>query len=71
MDEGIKHAPELYKFGTSKIKNKNFKTALESDIANYAVKDAKKKQLRTYLVKEKNEQRNKQFSEREGPKRYR
>ena len=42
MDEGIKHAPELYKFGTAKIKNKNFKTALESGIVNYAVKDAKK-----------------------------
>ena len=43
VDEAIKHAPELYKFGTSKIKNKIFKRALESDIANYIFKEAKKK----------------------------
>ena len=29
IDEGIKHAPELYKIGTSKIKNKNLKKALD------------------------------------------
>ena len=45
--------PELYKFRTSKIKNKNLKRALKSDITNYVVKEAKKKLLRTYLVKEK------------------
>ena len=27
IDEGIKHAPELYKIGTSKIKNKNSKSS--------------------------------------------
>lgn len=32
IDEGIKHGPELYKFGTSKIKNQNIKNALESDM---------------------------------------
>ena len=46
MDEGIKDTPELCKFGTSKIKNKNLKRALESDIANYAVKKAKKKAVK-------------------------
>ena len=40
IDEGIKHAPQLYKLGTKKIKKKNLKKALESDIANYAVKQA-------------------------------
>ena len=25
INEGIKNAPNLYKFGTSKIRNKNFK----------------------------------------------
>ena len=44
IDEGIKHAPELYKLGTSKIKNKNVKRALNSDIANYIVTETKKKQ---------------------------
>ena len=37
IDERIKHAPELYKLGTKKIKNKSLKKVLESDIANYAV----------------------------------
>ena len=27
IDEGIKHAPDLYKIGTSKIKNKNSKSS--------------------------------------------
>ena len=43
IDEGIKHAPDLYKFGTSKIKNKNLKRAFDSDIADYAAKKAEKK----------------------------
>ena len=43
IDERIKHAPELYKIGTSKIKNKNLKKALESDVANYIVEETRKK----------------------------
>ena len=43
IDEGIKHAPELYKFGTSKIKNKNMKRALNSDVANYIITETPKK----------------------------
>ena len=43
MDEGIKHVPELYKVGTSKIKNKSLEKALESDIASQAVHEAQKK----------------------------
>ena len=35
IDEGTKHAPDLYRFGTSKIKNENVRKALESDVANY------------------------------------
>ena len=42
IDEEIKHGPDLYKFGTPKIKNKNLKRALDSDIADYAVKNAQK-----------------------------
>ena len=42
INEGIKHTPELYNYSTKKIKNKNLKKALESDIANYAVKQAQK-----------------------------
>ena len=42
IDEGIKHAPELCNYDTKQIKNKNLKKALESGIANYAVKQAQK-----------------------------
>ena len=42
MKKGIKHGPELYNYSTKKIKNKNLKKALESCIANYAVKQAQK-----------------------------
>ena len=51
IDKVIKHTPELYKIGTSKIKYKNLKKALESDVANYIVeetcKKAKKKKTKT------------------------
>ena len=43
IDKGIKHAPELYKLGASKIKNKSMKKALESDVADYVVKETQKK----------------------------
>ena len=43
IDEGIKHAPDIYKFGTSKIRNKDLKKALESDAANFIVQEAQKK----------------------------
>ena len=34
VDEGIKHAPDLYTYRTTKIKNKEIQRALNSDIAN-------------------------------------
>ena len=34
IDEGINHAPELYKLGASEIKHKSLRRALDSDIAN-------------------------------------
>ena len=37
-DQGIKHAPELYKYCKSRVKNKTLNRALESDIANYVAK---------------------------------
>ena len=40
IDEGVKHAPELSKYGKSRVKTKNLKRALESDIVNYAAKQA-------------------------------
>ena len=44
INEGIKHAPELYKIRTSKIKNNNLKKALESDVANYIDEETRKKE---------------------------
>ena len=46
IDEGIKHAPDIYRFGTSKIRNKDLKRALESDAyieSNYIVQETQKK----------------------------
>ena len=48
IDKGKKHAPELYKLGTSKIKNKNVKRALNSDVANYIVTETHKKSKRQF-----------------------
>ena len=44
VNKRIKYAPELYRLGTSKIKNKNVKRALESEVSNYMVKEAQKKE---------------------------
>ena len=43
IDEEIKHAPDIYRFGTFKIKNKDLKRALESDAANCIVQETQKK----------------------------
>ena len=42
-DEGIKHVRDLYRFGTSKIKNENLRKTIESDVANYIVEETQKK----------------------------
>ena len=34
IDKGIKQIPNIYKYGTSKIKNKNVQRPLNSDLAN-------------------------------------
>ena len=39
IDKGIESLPDIVKFGTSKIKNKNIQRALDSDIANYVVEE--------------------------------
>ena len=43
INEGIKHAPELYEIGVSKIKNNNLEKALESDVANSVVEETRGK----------------------------
>ena len=49
----MKHAAELYRLGTSKIKNQNVKKALESDVANYVVQEAQKKAVKNLFGWEK------------------
>ena len=44
IDEGIKDAPDLYKYGASKIRNKKVQKALNSDIANYIVTETQNKE---------------------------
>ena len=39
IDKGIENIPNLAKYGTSKIKNKNVQRALNSDNANYVVEE--------------------------------
>ena len=34
-DKGIKHAPDLYRYGKERVTNKTLKKALESDVVNY------------------------------------
>ena len=42
-DEAIKYAPELYRLGTSKIKDRRVREAMESDVTIYIVKETQKK----------------------------
>ena len=60
VDEWIKHAPELYSLEASKIKNKNVKRALQSEVVNYVVQEAQKKssRKRTEIIWLKNERKN-------------
>ena len=39
IDKGIQNIPNLVKYGSSKIKNKNIQQALISDIADYVVEE--------------------------------
>ena len=50
IDEGIKHARDLYRFGTSKIKNENVRKTLESDVANYIVEETQNKTKKTLIT---------------------
>ena len=43
MDKGKDQVPNLYRYETYKIKNKNVQRALNSDIANYVVEGTQNK----------------------------
>ena len=40
IEKGIENIPNIFKYGVSKIKNKNVQRALESDIADYVAEEA-------------------------------
>ena len=43
IDKGIENIPNLVRYGSLKIKNKNVQGALDSDIANYIVEETQNK----------------------------
>ena len=43
IDKGIENIPNLVRYGSLKIKNKNVQGALGSDIANYIVEETQNK----------------------------
>ena len=47
INKGIDNIPNMFKYGVTKIKNKNVKKALNSDIANIVVDEARKKVRKT------------------------
>ena len=47
INKGIDNIPNMFKCGVTKIKNKNVKRALNSDIANIVVDEAQKKVRKT------------------------
>ena len=47
INKGIDNIPNMFKYGVTKIKNKNVKRALNSDIANIVVDEAQNKVRQT------------------------
>ena len=47
INKGIDNIPNMFKYGVIKIKNKNVKRALNSDIANIVVDEAQNKVRKT------------------------
>ena len=43
IGKGIENIPNLVRYGSSKIKNKNVQWALDSDMANYVAKETQNK----------------------------
>ena len=50
INKGIANIPSIFKFGVSKIKNKNIKKALSSDIANMVVDEAQNRAKNKYTT---------------------
>ena len=48
IDKGIDNIPNIFKFGVSKIKNKNVKKILSSDIADMVVDETQNRAKNKY-----------------------
>ena len=48
IDKGINSVPNIFRFGRKKVKNKNLRKVLESDIADLAVEEAQRKVREQY-----------------------
>ena len=48
INKGIDNIPNLFRFGASKIKNKNVKRALNSEIADFPFNEAKGRASKKY-----------------------
>ena len=48
INKGIDNIPNIFKFGVSKIKKKNVKRAMRSDIANIVVDEARSRAQNKY-----------------------
>ena len=51
INKGIDNIPNLFKFGASKVKNKNIKKALNSEIADMVVSEAQGRARKKYNSK--------------------
>ena len=43
INKGIENIPNIFKFGVSKIKNKNLKRAIDSEVADMVAEETQKK----------------------------
>ena len=70
IEKSIDNIPNIFKFGASKIKNKNLKRALDSKVANMVVEEAQKKVANKYDSLFRKNGRNKQLSDRRCDKKH-
>ena len=71
INKGIGNISNLFKFGASKIKNKNVQKALQSELADMVVEEAQNKVKNKYDSLFQKNWRNKQLSDRRCDKKHR
>ena len=71
INKGIDNISTLFKFGASKIKNKNVQKALQSELADMVIEEAQNKVKNKYDSLFQKNRRNKQLSDRRCDKKHR